>query len=72
MVPKESSLFEFYIPGEEFEILPLEESDIYKEDWIGLKELDETGRLIRDITTGGHVETDDDYFVEEIVLKYLQ
>merc|ERR1711936_733890 len=43
--PKESEHFEFYIPGQAEEILPLRESPIYTEDRIGLKALDEDGKL---------------------------
>ena len=33
--PNESSHFEFYVPGQDKEILPLRESQLYLEDWIG-------------------------------------
>ena len=72
VVPRDSSWFEFYAPGQDTEILPLEESRIYVEDWIGLRELDETGRLVFLSEEAGHVDSDDDFFAEEIVQKYLQ
>jgi palmitoyl-protein thioesterase len=44
IVPKESCKFEFYNDNS-LDIIPLKESDQYKENLIGLKTLDETGRL---------------------------
>ena len=35
--PRETSHFEFYAPGQDKEIVPLRESPIYLEDWIGLR-----------------------------------
>jgi len=34
----------------------MEEQDIYQRDWIGLKELNERGDLIRETVGGLHVE----------------
>ncbi|CAG8588552.1 8605_t:CDS:2, partial [Diversispora eburnea] len=42
--PKDSSWFSFY--DEEGNLIPLQEQKIYKEDWIGLKELNNSGKLI--------------------------
>ena len=36
--PKESAHFEFYTPGQDSAVLPLNESDIYKQDWLGLRQ----------------------------------
>ena len=54
--PKDSAFFEFYSPGNDTVILPLRESPIYLEDWIGLKHLDELGRLVFIEVGGGHIE----------------
>jgi len=43
--PVESEHFEYYLPGQSDVILPLRESPIYVEDRIGLKALDEAGKL---------------------------
>lgn len=37
-------------------MLALEDQEIYKRDWIGLKELNERGDLIRETLPGLHVE----------------
>ena len=44
VIPRESEWFGFYAPGQDSEILPLEDSPLYIEDWLGLQELDNTGR----------------------------
>ncbi|XP_071917261.1 uncharacterized protein [Coffea arabica] len=43
--PKESSLFGYYADGIPGPVLPLQQTRLYTEDWIGLRTLDETGRL---------------------------
>merc|ERR1712001_358195 len=53
--PRESSHFEFYTPGQSDVILPLKESPIYTEDRIGLKTLDESGRLHFPDVEGDHL-----------------
>lgn len=72
VVPRASSWFEFYAPGSTSQILPLEESAIYKEDWIGLKRLDESGRLVRLAIDGDHLRFSSSWLLSEIVDKYLR
>jgi len=47
IVPKESGWFSFYANGTQSTIVPLEEQQQYTEDWIGLRTLDERGKLIK-------------------------
>ena len=42
------------------EVTELRKRDIYKEDWIGLKALDEKGALIFKKTEGGHMQLSDE------------
>ena len=72
VIPRDSGHFDFYADGQDMELLPLRESQIYIEDWIGLRELDETGRLVTLFTEGSHVHMDLDEFAERIVNVYLQ
>lgn len=68
--PKDSSWFQFY-DKEGREILPLEESDFYKNDNIGLRKLKEEGKVIFSEFSGEHVlYTVVEYF-EEIVDFFL-
>ena len=43
--PNDSEWFEFYEPGQAVKIVPLKESPLYKEDWLGLKEMDSENKL---------------------------
>jgi len=40
------------------EVVPLRQSEIYKEDWIGLKTLDKRGSLVLDLCHGVHMQID--------------
>ena len=69
--PRESSHFEFYTPGQADVIFPLRESPLYTEDRIGLKTLDEAGRLVLMEVEGNHLEFSRQWFIDEIVNVYL-
>ena len=56
MIPIESQHFEFYPPGNDTRVVPLRDSAMYQEDWLGLKTLDRAGRLIFIQVPGGHIE----------------
>jgi palmitoyl-protein thioesterase len=58
VIPKESGWFAYTNITSE-EVTPLRERDIYKEDWIGLKKLDEKGGLHFKTTKGGHMDIDE-------------
>ncbi|KAI8605482.1 palmitoyl-protein thioesterase [Dissophora ornata] len=53
--PKETAWFGF--SDETGDIVDLEEQDQYKEDWLGLRTMDEAGKLVFDIMEGEHVRT---------------
>ncbi len=54
--PTDSEHFGFYAPGSETEVVPLRESAIYLEDRIGLRTLDEDGRLVFMDVEGNHLQ----------------
>ncbi|XP_054167911.1 palmitoyl-protein thioesterase 1-like [Oppia nitens] len=70
--PRESSLFGFYIAGQAQDIYKMKDTTLYTEDWIGLKELDISGRLHLYEVIGDHLQIDIKWFEEEIVNKYLK
>lgn len=70
VVPKESGWFGVWDP-EQNRVLDLEETRLYKEDWIGLRALHEDGRLERRRLDGGHMHLALEWFKEEVLLKYL-
>lgn len=53
VVPKETGWFAEVNDGK---VTELKDRDIYKQDWIGLKELDEKGALKFEVTEGGHMQ----------------
>ena len=72
VIPKESQHFEFYKPFQAYDIEPLRENRIYTEDRIGLRALDEAGKLIFiNVPGAGHVDFTDDWFTRNIVIPYF-
>ncbi|KAL4796232.1 Alpha/Beta hydrolase protein [Aspergillus venezuelensis] len=57
--PKETSWFAEVDPTSG-DVIPLRERDIYKEDWLGLKELDDKGGLEFGTLEGEHMQLADD------------
>ncbi|MPC25419.1 Palmitoyl-protein thioesterase 1 [Portunus trituberculatus] len=71
VVPTESEWFGFYSPGQDQEILSLQQTELYLEDRLGLKEMDEAGKLKFVSVDGDHLEFSDEWFLQEIVDKYV-
>jgi len=69
--PIESESFEFYKSGQDTEIVPLRESALYKEDWLGLQVLDKQKKLHFLEVNGDHLKFTDDWFLKSIVAPYL-
>ncbi|KAJ4354307.1 uncharacterized protein N0V89_006041 [Didymosphaeria variabile] len=63
VIPKESGWFA-HVNGSSGEVTDLKDRDIYKEDWIGLKKLDEKGGLEFKTTEGGHMQLDDEMLMD--------
>ena len=69
VIPKESGWFA-EVNGTDGKITPLRERKIYKEDWIGLKELDEKKGLVFESTKGDHMQLDDEV-LSKMFKKYF-
>lgn len=69
--PRETSHFEFYKQGSDTEVVPLKESAIYTEDWIGLKALDEAGKLHFYEVPGDHLEVSTQWLIDEIIVPFF-
>jgi len=69
--PMDSEWFEFYAPGQDIEVIPLNKSDIYTQDWIGLRELDTSGRLDFLSVVGDHLQFTDAWFISTVIGGYL-
>lgn len=71
VVPRGTEWFEFYEIGQAQEMLKYNETRLYQEDWIGLKTLDEQGKLDFLVSPGDHLRFTDD-FLFKIINKYLK
>jgi palmitoyl-protein thioesterase len=69
VVPKQSAWFGFY---DGWRLVPLRESPLYLEDRIGLRELDEGGRLLLESAPGFHMQFTLDWFGRHVVEPYLK
>lgn len=75
VVPKESSWFGSYAPSDETfpgekEVIPMRMQELYLDDTIGLKRLDEMGGVVFRTCDGVHMQVTDDCWrplVEEFV-----
>ncbi|KAG0005951.1 hypothetical protein BGZ80_000012 [Entomortierella chlamydospora] len=67
--PKETSWFGFQ--DDNGDVIDLEDQDQYKEDWLGLRTMDEAGKLIFDILEGEHMQFSLEDFTEKITIPYL-
>jgi len=45
LIPRETAWFGYYPDGAFDPVLPPQKTKLYEEDWIGLKTLDEAGRV---------------------------
>lgn len=71
VIPKESEWFGFYAAGSDTEVVPYYETSVWLNDTIGLQELNNTGRLVFLGCPGNHLQFTDDWFVDNIILPYL-
>lgn len=68
VIPRDSAWFSFYNGTD---LVPLKEQDTYKEDWIGLKTLDENGGLVFVHCPTEHMGFTMQWFTDNIMEPYL-
>jgi len=72
VVPRDSEWFGFYAPGSTSQMVEMRAQPIYQEDWIGLKTLDEGGRLLLlDIPNENHMKFTLPWFDANVVSVFL-
>ncbi|KAF8795514.1 palmitoyl-protein thioesterase 1-like [Argiope bruennichi] len=69
--PKESEWFGFYKPGQAKETVKLQDTPLYQEDWLGLKEMDKNKKLHFLQAIGDHLQIDLNWFKQEIINNFL-
>lgn len=70
LVPKETSWFGYYENGSMSTILSYNETELYTEDWIGLKTLNEAGKVEFISVSGGHLAITQS-LMENYIVPYL-
>lgn len=71
VVPRESEWFGFYKSGSVSDIETMQDSRLYQDDLIGLKTLDQLGRLKFDKAPGNHMQFTLEWFHKHVTTKYL-
>ncbi|XP_047306570.1 palmitoyl-protein thioesterase 1-like [Impatiens glandulifera] len=71
LVPKETSWFGYFADGSLTKVLPVQETALYKEDWIGLRSLDEAGRVKYINVSGGHLDVSN-MDMKKYIVPYLE
>ena len=67
VVPRDSEWFGFYVDGQDQLVAPLEQSALYTEDWLGLKTLNDQGRLVFLSCPGNHLQMPAGFFTQHIL-----
>lgn len=70
--PLETSWFGFYKPGSDTELIPLEKSEIFTKDRLGLKQMQKDGKLVFLTTEGNHMQISTSWFTENVIEPYLR
>jgi len=65
--PKESEWFGYYEEGQDIKTIPYNETQLYKEDWIGLQTLDKQNKLSFLSVIGNHLEFTEEWFIQNII-----
>uniref|UniRef100_A0A5F9CUS9 palmitoyl-CoA hydrolase n=1 Tax=Oryctolagus cuniculus TaxID=9986 RepID=A0A5F9CUS9_RABIT len=69
--PVDSEWFGFYRSGQAKETVPLQETALYTQDRLGLKEMDKAGKLVFLATEGDHLQLSQEWFYAHI-LPFLE
>ncbi|KAM9319506.1 palmitoyl-protein thioesterase 1 [Gastrophryne carolinensis] len=67
VAPADSEWFGFYKPGQSKETVRLQETTLYTEDRLGLKEMDKAGKLIFLGADGDHLQFSEEWFKQNIL-----
>ncbi|XP_076958548.1 uncharacterized protein LOC143634313 [Bidens hawaiensis] len=71
LIPKETAWFGYYPDGKFSPVLAPQETQLYIEDWIGLRKLDEAGKVKFINVTGNHLGISDSD-MKKYVIPYLK
>ena len=69
--PQISESFGYFDEGQSTDVIEMKETRLYKEDRIGLRQLDEAGKVDVIRIPGNHLQIAESWFIREIIHKYL-
>ncbi|XP_052255104.1 palmitoyl-protein thioesterase 1-like [Dreissena polymorpha] len=72
VIPRESEWFGYYIPGQDKKLYTMYESPLYLQDKLGLKTLNDTGRITFLSSDSDHLQFTEQWFIDNIITKFLQ
>ncbi len=67
VIPKDSEHFAFYAENDTTKMIPLQESQLYIKDLLGLKTMDQQSRIKFLETDGDHLRFTDQWFIDNII-----
>ncbi|GAM19389.1 hypothetical protein SAMD00019534_025640 [Acytostelium subglobosum LB1] len=67
VIPRESEWFGWYAPGQARDLIPMEETQLYTEDWIGLQYLNNEGRVTKIGCEGNHLQFTEPWFIQNLI-----
>ncbi|KAL7309456.1 hypothetical protein PS15m_011537 [Mucor circinelloides] len=62
----------FWLHDKDRQLVPLQNQTLYTEDWLGLKYLNDHGRLEFLVCPGQHMQISDDYLDKQVIQPYLK
>lgn len=65
--PRESQWFGFYKPGQDKELIPMEQTLLFKDNRLGLQDMNQSGQLMLLETEGNHLQFTKQWFVQNIL-----
>jgi len=72
VVPPDSEWFGFYAPGQAATLQAYNQTELYQKDRIGLKQLEQQGKVAFLSVDGNHLQFTTEWFTKEIINKYLK
>lgn len=71
VVPKESEWFGFFAENNGTYVQQMNETDLYKQDKLGIKYLNENNRLKLLSIDANHLQISEKFFIKEIIQNYF-
>lgn len=71
LVPRETALHGFYAWGTSKDIVPMQKSEGYVKNWVGLQSLDKSGKIHTLTFTGDHLRFSSSWWQREILPRFV-